>query len=78
MPLEKAKRQKKKKKEEEESLDKSVRPGRCKCKGGTKSKEVVPLGGSCCGSLVTNLISVPEDLGSIPGLTQPVQNPALL
>ena len=36
------------------------------------------LGSSHCGSVVTNLTSVHEDAGSIPGLAQWVKNQALL
>ena len=32
---------------------------------------------SCCGSVVTNLSSVYEETGSIPGLDQRVKDPAL-
>ena len=34
--------------------------------------------GSCCGSAVTNLTSIPENVGSTPGLTQWVKDPVLL
>ena len=37
-----------------------------------------PFWSSCCGSVVMNLISIHENTGLIPGLTQWVKDPALL
>ena len=39
--------------------------------------EETKVGSSLCGSLVTNLTSIREDEGSIPGLTQWVKDLAL-
>ena len=40
-------------------------------------EEIKDLGSSHCGSVVTNLTSIYEDAGLIPGLAQWVKDPAL-
>ena len=41
------------------------------------SEKNLYAGNSCCGSLETNLTSIHEDAGLIPGLAQWVKDPAL-
>ena len=43
----------------------------------TSANETVQVGSSHCGSVVINPASIHEDVGSIPGLTQWVKDPAL-
>ena len=50
--------------------------GRGQAEKETRKKEQ-SAGSSLCGSVVTNLASIHEDMGSIPGFTQWVKEPAL-
>ena len=43
-----------------------------------RSHESMVIGSSCCGSAVTNMTSIHEDMGFVPGLAQWVKDPALL
>ena len=45
--------------------------------GGDRNVLKLDYGSSCCGSVETNLISIREDAGSIPGLALWVKDPAL-
>ena len=49
-----------------------VGAGRCQ-----RRQDLICLWRSCCGSVVTNLTSIREDSGSIPGLVQWVKDLAL-